>query len=171
VLRTELEDVLLSLGGVFDGEEPVDELSHALQTAGHALRAGADDELLAAALLHDVARSPLVAQEYPEMAHEAAAAAWLAPRFSERVAWLAGAHVAAKLYLLGSDPAYRQLLSPESVKSAGDQQQHATPFPTDDPRWSDAVLLRRWDDAAKRVDASPPAVDLLLARVNRVRRD
>jgi predicted HD phosphohydrolase len=164
-----LEEVLRSLAGVFDGEEPVDELSHALQTAGHALDAGADTELVAAALLHDVARSPLVAPQYPELTHEAAAAAWLAPRFGDRVAWLAGAHVGAKLYLLQSEPGYSRLLSPESAKTAGQQRQHAARFPLEDPRWPDAVALRRWDDRAKRPDAVLLATDDVLGKIESIR--
>jgi predicted HD phosphohydrolase len=168
---SEIDEVLGSLAGVFDGEEPVDELSHALQCAGHAIHDGVDAELVTAALLHDVARSPLVAPQYPDLPHELAAAAWLRPRFGERVAWLAGAHVAAKLFLLEVDPGYLRLLSPESVKTAGAQRSNETPWPVDHPWWPDAVRLRRWDDAAKRTDADLPDVAELLRTAESVRID
>jgi gamma-butyrobetaine dioxygenase len=149
----ELETALLSLEGMFDGLEPVDELSHALQCGQLARDAGASVERVAAALLHDVARSPIVAREFPGMAHEAAGARWLEPRLGPVVAWLVGSHVAAKLYLLEHDPAYRQLLSEESRRSALGQRAPDLDQLANDRAWPDALELRRWDDAAKRTDA------------------
>ena len=58
----ELRNVLATMSGFFDEEEPVDELQHALQCATHALSAGAAPELVAAALLHDVGRAPPVSK-------------------------------------------------------------------------------------------------------------
>jgi predicted HD phosphohydrolase len=46
---------LLSLSEVFDGGE-ISELDHSLQTATRARSAGADDELILAALCHDVGK-------------------------------------------------------------------------------------------------------------------
>ncbi|MFZ0250390.1 MAG: HD domain-containing protein [Acidimicrobiales bacterium] len=46
---------LLSLADVTDGGE-ISELDHALQVATRALRAGADDELVLAALCHDIGK-------------------------------------------------------------------------------------------------------------------
>ena len=40
-------------------EEAVDELDHALQAAARAIDDGADDELVLASALHDLAHSPL----------------------------------------------------------------------------------------------------------------
>src|SRR5580698_7993498 len=109
---TELIAVLDSLSGVFDGEEVVDEYHHALQCAQQARSRGADDEIVTAALLHDVARSPLVRVDYPDVEHEIAASKWLTPRFGDRVAWLAHAHVAAKIYLVANEVGYEDGLSP-----------------------------------------------------------
>ena len=148
----ELASALLSLDGVVDGFEPVDELSHALQCALLAKGAGASRELVAAALFHDVARSPMVAQAFPGMAHETAAAMWLEPRLGPVVAWLVGAHVAAKLYLIEHDPGYVALLSEESRKSALGQVAPELEELTRDSAWPEALRLRRWDDAAKRPD-------------------
>src|SRR6202044_541228 len=89
----ELESALMSLDGVFDGLEPVDELSHALQCAQLARAENAPPELIAAALFHDVARSPMVASAFPGMPHERAGASWLEPRLGREVAWIVGAHV------------------------------------------------------------------------------
>lgn len=144
-IEDEVGALLVSLQGVFDGVEPVDELDHALQCAGLALAAGRDDGFVVACLLHDLARSPLVEDRGH---HEIVAGKWLAPRFGSRVAWLAAAHVAAKQYLVASDPAYQ--LSAESRRSL--QLQAATPIDSalvTDPRWPEALELRRCDDQAK----------------------
>lgn len=158
----ELEAVLFSLVGVFDGEEAVDEFSHALQSAGNAQRAGTDDELIVAALFHDVARSSLVAPMYPGLAHEVAGASWLRPRFGERVAWLVGAHAVAKVFLIEAEPGYRETLSPESRKSAVAQSATSPLGFIGNAWWPDAIRLRRFDDAAKEPDSSLPEVAALL---------
>jgi predicted HD phosphohydrolase len=153
----EVRLVLASMEGFFDGDEPVDELAHALQSATHALSAGAGPDLLAAAFLHDVGRSPAVAPLFPGMPHERAGAGWLAPRTSEKVAWLVEAHVPAKVFLVESDPDYLATLSQESVislraqKSATDHADagHGLDQWAANPWWSEALQLRRWDDAAK----------------------
>jgi predicted HD phosphohydrolase len=148
-----------------DEPEPIDELDHALQAAGLAVAEGADDELVAAALLHDIGRSPALADTTGE--HERVAAEWLAPRLGGRVAWLAGAHVAAKVHLVVTDPAYRSQLTPAIVASlahqdGGDRAAH--------PWWADALRLRRWDDRAKVPGAPAPSVEDLLPVVARVAR-
>jgi predicted HD phosphohydrolase len=140
--------LLCSLRDVWD-EEAVDELDHALQSAARAIDDGADDELVLAAALHDLAHSPMF-DAAAAVEHDAAAEAWLVPRFGERVGWLAGRHVAAKRYLVATDPGYAATLTATSVVSldaqggAGvDEALLAHPW------WPDAVRLRRYDDAAK----------------------
>lgn len=155
-MSDDIEEILMSLAGVVDGDEPVDELSHALQCAGHALAASASPAIVAAALFHDVARSPLVACEFPGVPHEVAAATWLRPVFGERVAWLAGAHVGAKLHLLDNDPGYRDSLTEESVQSSVSQRSSSAGLPQDNPWRLDALQLRHWDDAAKDPAAALP---------------
>src|SRR5690349_14266868 len=111
----EADALLRSLRDVWDGEA-VDELDHALQAAARARDDGADDELLLAAALHDLAYSPLFG-DVAEQHHDRIAMQWLAPRFGDRVGWLAGAHVAAKRYLVATDPDYATTLSDASVDS------------------------------------------------------
>jgi predicted HD phosphohydrolase len=169
VAPDELEAVLYSLAGVIDGEEPVDELTHSLQCAGHAGAADAAPYLVAAALLHDVAHSPLLASEYTGVPHDVAAAAWLLPRFGERVAWLAGAHVAAKIYLIEHEPGYRDRLSSESVKSAIVQSGTAR-VDFVGHRWgAEALQLRRFDDLAKDPLAERPDPEALLEIIRPLR--
>lgn len=161
---TDLGPILLSLRGVWD-EESVDELDHALQCAARAMEDGADDELVLAAALHDIAHSPLLPAG---PAHDAVARDWLTPRFGARVGWLAGAHVAAKRYLAATEPGYQ--LSETSALSLQHQGGAAVdPAFTDHPWWPDALRLRRYDDAAKDPGAVGAGVDEVLAVAARLR--
>ncbi|MCV7220641.1 HD family phosphohydrolase [Mycolicibacterium elephantis] len=144
----EVHALLRSLRGVWD-EDAVDELDHALQSATQAFADGADDELVLAAALHDLAHSPLFG-DVAATHHDRVARDWLSPRFGERVGWLAGAHVAAKRFLAATVPGYAATLSEVSA----DTLQHqggpgADPVLVGHPWWSDALRLRRYDDAAK----------------------
>lgn len=160
--------LLNSLRGVFDGEA-VDELDHALQSAAIAIADGADDELVLAAALHDLARSPRLGV-VDDAAHDRVAQTWLTPRFGQRVGWLAGAHVAAKRYLAATDPSYAQTLSPESVATLRCQGGPAVDAAClAHPWWPDAVRLRRYDDRAKVPGAQSSAIDDVLEIARRVR--
>ena len=163
----EVEALLRSLRGVWD-EDAVDELDHALQAAARALEDGADDELVLAAALHDLAHGPafddVAAQE-----HDLVAMQWLTPRFGARVGWLAGAHVAAKRYLVATDPGYATTLSDVSVDSLhyqGGAQVDAEYV--SHPWWPDALRLRRYDDAAKVPRGDAASIDDVLTVAERV---
>src|SRR5262245_66457451 len=82
----EVGELLRSLRGVWD-EDAVDELDHALQAAARARDDGADDELVLAAALHDLAHSPKFGDIAPQH-HDRMAMEWLTPRFGDRVGWL-----------------------------------------------------------------------------------
>jgi len=110
----ELTRILQAIAGRPYLTEPVDQLTHALQTAAHALAAAADDELVLAAALHDIGKSPSVQNEHPGLPHELAGAAFARQRLTERIAWLIEQHVPAKRYLAATDPAYQAQLSPAS---------------------------------------------------------
>ena len=165
------------VGLPYDGE-PVDQLQHALQCADLARREGADPELVLAALLHDVARSPDVAAEPFDSGpvdHGEQGARWLAPLLGERVGRLAAAHVEAKRYLVTVEPAYVLGLSDVSVRTlraqGGPMSKEEVAAFERRPEWRDAVRLRRWDDAAKDPAAIVPGIeayadDLRRARVN-----
>jgi predicted HD phosphohydrolase len=158
----DLEKVLLSLEQVVDGEEPVNELDHALQCAQHARDADSPPDLVVAALLHDVARAPAVGGAFPGLGHDQAGERWLRPRFGERIAWLVGAHVAAKLYLIDNEPDYLALLSSESVRSSIAQRAGASDQRVSHPWWPEALKLRRFDDAAKDPKAPRPDLGVFL---------
>jgi predicted HD phosphohydrolase len=119
---------------------------------------------VAASLLHDIARSPLL-MAVPGHGHDEVAQNWLTPRFGERVGWLAGAHVAAKRYLAATDPTYADVLSATSLASLetqGGAEIDATRMAH--PWWPAALNY----DAAKVVGAPAPAIADLLYIVRRL---
>jgi predicted HD phosphohydrolase len=161
--------VLSSLRGVWD-EEAVDELDHALQSAARAIDDGADDELVLAAALHDLAHSATI-DASAAAPHDATAREWLTPRFAERVGWLAGAHVAAKRYLVATDPDYASTLTQTSIDSLDVQGGAGVDAAlVGHPWWPDALRLRRYDDAAKDPAARGVTIDDVLVVAERVLR-
>jgi gamma-butyrobetaine dioxygenase len=170
--RQQLADLVEGLADLPYGGEAVDQRTHALQTAWYAVQAAADDELVLAAALHDIGRAAPVRAAHPHLPHELAGAAFAECHVGARAAWLIAQHVPAKRYLVATDPAYRDLLSPVSVRSLARQggamdalevarfQAH--------PAAADAVRLRRWDDAAKDPRGPVLAVEEVLAAYDRL---
>src|SRR5262249_10433708 len=107
--------------GRYDGEEVVDDLAHAMQTAGLAIVDGADDDMVAAALLHDIGHHPALADRQPPIPHERLGAEVLGPVFGQRAAFAVALHVEAKRHLAASDPDYAAALSPASQESLARQ--------------------------------------------------
>jgi predicted HD phosphohydrolase len=173
--RAELAALIDDLADLPYGGEAVDQRTHALQTAAHAVTAVADDELVLAAALHDIGRARSVAARHRGMPHELAGAAFARDHLTERAAWAIEHHVAAKRYLVAVDPAYHATLSPASVRSLRVQGGPMTPEEVaefDAHPWSqDAVALRRWDDAAKDPAGPVLPLDDLLDRYDRVTGD
>lgn len=160
--RDELAGLIDGLAGLpYDGEA-VDQRRHALQCAARAVAAGAGDELVLAAALHDIGRAVPVRAEFPGLPHEQAGEAFARDRIGEGAAWLIGQHVPAKRYLVAVDEAYFAQLSPASVRSLERQGGPMGPAEAEQfrshPRARDAVALRRWDEAAK--DAEDPGLPL-----------
>jgi predicted HD phosphohydrolase len=152
------------VGLPYDGE-PVDQLEHALQCAALA-RAEGDAAFVVAALLHDIARAPAVAgipYDGPREHHGQTAARWLEPRVGARVAWLAEQHVAAKRYLVATDPAYEAKLTEVSARTLTAQ---GGPMTSDEvtefrahPDWQLALKLREIDDQGKVPGAEVPGLE------------
>jgi phosphonate degradation associated HDIG domain protein len=147
-------------------DEAVTQEQHALQCAALARAAGADDELVAAALLHDLGHllapprdpdAPRVSRETADTHHGGHGAAVLRGLASERMAWLVEHHVVAKRYLCTVEPAYAAGLSPASVRSLQAQGGVIDAARCREleghPWFADAVRLRRWDDLAKDAGA------------------
>jgi phosphonate degradation associated HDIG domain protein len=157
--------------------EAVTQTEHALQTAHQAEQAGAGNELIAAALLHDVGHllhglPEDIAAMGIDGRHESSGAAWLRRYFSPAVADPVRLHVAAKRYLCAIDRAYLPGLSTASRVSLNLQ---GGPFSADDarrfeqePGWQAAVALRCWDDAAKVPGLIVPGLDHYRPRLEAV---
>lgn len=150
-------EIMRSLAGTPYEDEGVDQLQHALQTAGQAREAGADSEVVVAALLHDIGRAPGVAELFEGKPHDVAGEEFCKQHCGDRVAYLVGQHVAAKRYLVAVDDNYAQSLSPASQRSLVRQ---GGPFTPEEvaafeahPLAQDAARLRIWDDRAKVTDA------------------
>ncbi|MEK9752952.1 MAG: HD domain-containing protein [Rhodospirillaceae bacterium] len=144
--------------------EDVTMLEHMLQAATLAEAEGADDELVAAALLHDIGHytgefSEELALEVDNH-HDDGGAAVLAPFFPARLVGCVRNHVAAKRYLCAVDPEYLARLSPASVRTLELQggpisPQEVAAFESL-PDFADSVRVRQWDDAAKVAGRTTP---------------
>jgi [1-hydroxy-2-(trimethylamino)ethyl]phosphonate dioxygenase len=138
--------------------EPVTIVEHMLQSAWFAEQDGASDELVAAALLHDVghftsefgAYSP---DDVEDKHHDEAGAELLARFFPSVVTECVRLHVAAKRYLCATDSSYDAKLSAASrhtlalqggpMSGAEIATFRANPF------YREAVRVRLWDEAGK----------------------
>jgi gamma-butyrobetaine dioxygenase len=140
--------------------ESVSQLEHALQCAALARHDRSDDEVVIAALLHDVGHLVEHEPDRPEHHHGSGGAALVQPHVPARVAWLIEHHVIAKRYLCTIDARYVEQLSPASRRSYAAQGARLRPDQQLDleirPWFADAVRVRRWDDTAKVPGASCP---------------
>ncbi len=131
--------------------EDVTMLEHMLQAATLAEAEDADDELIAAALLHDIGHytgefSEELALEIDNH-HDEGGAAVLAPFFPPRMVACVRNHVDAKRYLCAVDPEYLARLSPASIRTLELQG---------GPNFTDSVRVRQWDDGAKVAGRATP---------------
>ena len=138
--------------------EGVSQREHALQAAWLAENSNAPPALVVAALLHDIGHlihglPENIADQGVDGYHEAAGANWLRTYFGPEVTEPIRLHVDAKRYLCATDPTYRAMLSPSSQQSLELQGGPANPAEARaleaNPLFEGAVMLRRWDDAAK----------------------
>ena len=148
--------------------ERVTILEHVLQTATVAERAGASSDLIAASLLHDIGHflhdfDEDCAEHGIDSEHEIVAASFLAPHFFPGVVEPIRLHVDAKRYLCGTNPKYRDRLTPASQLSlrlqggAMDGLERAT-F-DNNPHSQDALKVRAWDEAGKDADMVTPDLE------------
>ncbi len=158
--------------------EPITQLEHALQCAQLAEEAGADDDTIVAAFLHDIGHllPPDLAGGYMDgygtVDHERLGADYLRERgFSEKVAQLIENHVNAKRYLVYKNPAYFARLSEASLKTLEFQggpmtAAEALLFETN-PYFKGILLMRTWDEQAKIPGLPTPGFDHYMAIVER----
>ena len=152
--------------------EPVTQTEHALQTAWFAEQAGADDELITAALLHDLGHLLHDHGDTPtergiDDLHQYSALPFLRGVFPDRVLDAIRWHVDAKRYLCATRPEYQAALSADSQRSLVLQ---GGVFSPDEaaafiarPHAEDAVRLRLWDDQAKVDGLQTPGLDHYLS--------
>ncbi len=150
------------IGGAAGG---VSQLDHALQCAALAERAGADDALVAAALLHDLGhlihddQDGELDHDHDDV-HQYIALPFLRRWFGPAVVEPIHLHVEAKRYLCAVERGYLAGLSAGSQRSLALQGgvfdgAQAAQF-VQRPYSHDAVSLRRWDDRAKIPGADVP---------------
>ena len=176
----EIETLFCQRGGEQYSGEPVTQLAHALQTATLAELDGADDELVTAALLHDLGHLVHALSTGPgdtptlrgvDDLHQFQALPFLRGRFPNRVLDAIQAHVDAKRYLCASRPGYRAALSADSQRSlllqggVFDAAQAAAFMAR--PGAAEAVRVRLWDDQAKSADRPTPTLAHFMARARR----
>ena len=155
-------DLLTSRGDGRYGGEAVTQREHGCQAAWLATQAEASSALVLAALFHDVGHL-LRPEESVEtdLQHEELGARYLSRWFGSAVTEPVRRHVLAKRRLARRE-GYQETLSEESVRTLRLQggplsRDEAAAF--DAHPWARAaLLLRSWDDAAKRVDLRAPEV-------------
>jgi len=172
------EDPLVRLRELFETRgllaygEAVTQLEHALQCGAAAEADGAGDALVTAAFLHDVghmlhADAAAALEHGRDDTHERLGAAWLARWFPPAVTEPIALHVEAKRYLCFAEPAYAAALSSVSIATlqiqGGAHDERGARAFSEREHASSAVRLRRWDEAAKLVDARTPSLERLLA--------
>ncbi|MDH3658932.1 MAG: HD domain-containing protein [Alphaproteobacteria bacterium] len=160
-----LADIIERRGAESYLGEEVTMAGHMLQAARLAEQANAGDELIAAALLHDIGH---YTNEFPEDAqdrgidnvHEEAGASVLEPFFPAVVVDCTRHHVAAKRYLCATDPSYFDRLSPASVHTLNLQGGPISAEEVESFRSLanlDAIIqVRRWDEGSKVKDLPTP---------------
>jgi phosphonate degradation associated HDIG domain protein len=165
-LLDRIDRLFADRGGAEYHGEAVSQLEHALQAAHLAEAAGAPPPLVAAALLHDVGhllhgRGEDCATQGIDDRHEDLGVRFLAAAFGPAVTEPVRLHVTAKRYLCAAEPDYLGRLSAASVRSLGLQggpmsAAEVREFEAN-PHHAAALVVRRWDDAAKVVRlATPP---------------
>ncbi|MFT5000219.1 MAG: putative nucleotidyltransferase with HDIG domain, partial [Planctomycetota bacterium] len=169
------ENIVAFLGDIFTRRgaesylgEDVTMSQHMFQGAQLAEQAGADDMLIAGALLHDIGH---YTNEFPDDAlaqgtdnhHDVAGAAVLSAFFPETVTDCARYHVAAKRYLCAIDKGYLARLSDASIHTLGLQggamsAEEVADF-AQNPNLEAIVQVRIWDDEGKVKDKITPDFD------------
>jgi len=156
--------------------EPVTQLEHALQTAQLAEHEEADDELVTAALLHDLGHLLHDLGATPTLSgvddvHQFRVIPFLRGVFSDEVLGAIQNHVDAKRYLCATRAGYFEALSDDSRRSLQLQGGVFTPAEAAafarQPGAERAVMLRIWDDLAKTAGQPTPPLAHYLARARR----
>lgn len=173
----ELVSRLSKYGDSQYGGEAVTQLEHGLQAAALARGAGATNEQIVAALLHDVGHLLHdLPNDSPDQGiddrHELLALDYLSTMFPPAVTEPIRLHVEAKRYLSAKEPAYMAALSEPSrisLQLQGGPMSHEEALGFEaHPFFSQAVELRRWDDGAKVAGLTTPSLETYLPELEAV---
>ena len=172
-----LEDIFERRGGEEYLGEPVTMAEHMLQGATIAEQNGQEEEIIVAALLHDIGHftsefGTFSMEDTEDRYHEEAGAKVLEQFFPSVVTDCVRYHVAAKRYLCATKPEYFERLSEASVHSlnlqggpmdAGEVSEFET-----NPNLKKIVAVRYLDDAGKYPDMETPRFAHFAPMVQRV---
>jgi phosphonate degradation associated HDIG domain protein len=171
--------LLESRGSGRYGLSAVSQLEHALQSAALAAQRDLGDEVVVAALFHDLGHLLVggdvdLASQGIDDVHEETGAGTLERLFGPRVAEPVRLHVAAKRYLCGVNPAYYDKLSEDSRQSLALQGGPMTAgeiaaFDRLEHRAA-ALALRLIDDEAKVPGLATPRLDSYREIAGRIER-
>lgn len=170
--RLTRENIVAFIGDVFDRRgdeeylgEPVTMAQHMLQGATIAAQSAMPEEIVVAALLHDIGHftsefGTFSMDDTEDRYHEEAGAELLEQFFPSVVTDCVRYHVAAKRYLCATKPDYFKRLSEASIHSLSLQ---GGPMSADEveafeknPNLKEIVQVRYLDEAAKRADMETP---------------
>lgn len=160
-----LADIFARRGGEEYLGEPVTMAEHMLQGATMAEQAGLPEEIVVAALLHDIGHftsefGTFSMDDTEDRHHEDAGAEVLAAFFPPVIVDCVRHHVAAKRYLCATRPDYFNRLSAASVHSltlqGGPMSAEEVAVFERNPNLAAIVQVRHLDDAGKRDDMQTP---------------
>ncbi len=160
-------NIVTFIAGIFEQQgaeeylgEPVTIGEHMLQCAWFAEKADEPEEIVVAALLHDIGHftselGTFETNDIEDRLHEEAGAKVLEKLFPQLIVDCVRHHVAAKRYLCATRPAYFKRLSEASVISlklqGGPMSDEEVAVFEKNPNLADIVRVRHYDEAGKRV--------------------
>ena len=166
------DNIVAFIGSIFERRgdeeylgEPVTMGEHMLQGATIAEQDGQPEEIIVAALLHDIGHftsefGTFTMNDTEDRHHEDAGAEVLERFFPSVVTDCVRYHVAAKRYLCATRPEYFQRLSDASVHSLNLQAGPMTPAEVAEfeknPNLDHIIAVRYLDDAGKRPNMETP---------------
>ncbi len=162
---SDIDKLFRDHGHIAYSGEGVSQLEHALQAAQFAEQDGAGDELVTAALLHDLGHLLNLQGETPtergiDDQHQYFSIPFLRPLFGPAVIEPIRLHVDAKRALCDIEPEYYEALSEDSKRSltlqGGIFTRHEAAAFMAKPFAREAIRVRRWDDRAKVAGAKTP---------------